>query len=552
VCQNASNVLEYLILSLKIEIFPELFSKSTQKMTESCAFCGDFDSEKLKKCSGCGNVAYCSIKCQRQHWPAHKNHCKAWKVTTDPENPKRGRFVVATRKIIGGEIIFREEPILLGPRLDPNVLPMCSGCFGKLKKINYKCPKCGVEICSEKCAQNQFHLLECDLLASAKLEKWEFPELRTPLRFLGMKEKDPKKYAQLRSLVSNTNVKKNGPDWERISKMSTDILEKFQPKDFALKEIEDIICALESNSYQVMSTNQSLNGVYMQASMLNHTCYKANTRPSFGQDFLMKVVATDDIAMGQEIFTSYLEPFHTNLQRRAILLRGKSFECSCARCMDPLEFGTKASCYKCQVNCAGTGKGLISAHSSQHFMSEWSCDTCQVTIPGKESMEFDNSLSKEGRKVNRSSLEHIEKFINVYSKLLSQNHVFLLQLKVWMLEGLNRLPYANPNKEDLYVKKIKLCQEVLSGMDKFESSYSYLNGILHIELADTLVQKLSQMFSGGMKNMLKNMDPMQFINQAKQSLKVAEIVFKNESPKSQDHQLLMKVGELKMAIANFG
>ena len=60
-------------------------------MTESCAFCGDFDSEKLKKCSGCGNVAYCSIKCQRQHWPAHKNHCKAWKVTTDPTNPKRGR-----------------------------------------------------------------------------------------------------------------------------------------------------------------------------------------------------------------------------------------------------------------------------------------------------------------------------------------------------------------------------------------------------------------------------------------------------------------------------
>ena len=63
--------------------------------------------------------------------------------------------------------------------------------------------------------------------------------------------------------------------------------------------------------------------------------------------------------------------------------------------------------------------------------------------------------------------------------------------------GLNRLPYANPNKEDLYVKKLKLCQEVLNGMSKFESSYSYLNGILHIELADTLVQKLSQMFSGG-------------------------------------------------------
>ena len=45
------------------------------------------------------------------------------------------RFVVATRKITGGEIIFKEEPQLLGPRLDPNVLPMCSGCFGKLGKM---------------------------------------------------------------------------------------------------------------------------------------------------------------------------------------------------------------------------------------------------------------------------------------------------------------------------------------------------------------------------------------------------------------------------------
>ena len=52
--------------------------------------------------------------------------------------------------------------------------------------------------------------------------------------------------------------------------------------------------------------------------------------------------------------------------------------------------------------------------------------------------------------------------------------------------------------------------------------------------------------------MLKNVDPMQFVNQAKQSIKVAETVFKNESPKSQDFQLLMKIGELKMAISNFG
>ena len=154
-------------------------------------------------------------------------------------------------------------------------------------------------------------------------------------------------------------MQRTGPDWPRVVKMSTEIHENFNLNNVTLEEIEDVICILESNSYQVMASEDSLNGIYIQASMLNHTCFKANSRPTFASDFLMKVVATDDIAMGQEIFTSYLEPFHTNLQRRAILLRGKSFECSCDRCSDPTEFGTKASCYKCQINCNGKGKTIF-------------------------------------------------------------------------------------------------------------------------------------------------------------------------------------------------
>ena len=89
-----------------------------------------------------------------------------------------------------------------------------------------------------------------------------------------MKEKDPKKYVQLKSLLANKEIKKNGPDWERISKMSTDIYDKFKIKDVSIEEIEDVICILESNSYQVISSQDSLNGIYVQASMLNHTCFK--------------------------------------------------------------------------------------------------------------------------------------------------------------------------------------------------------------------------------------------------------------------------------------
>ena len=43
-----------------------------------CASCGTTGSEdiKLKKCTACHLVRYCSVKCQRDHRPKHKKECK--------------------------------------------------------------------------------------------------------------------------------------------------------------------------------------------------------------------------------------------------------------------------------------------------------------------------------------------------------------------------------------------------------------------------------------------------------------------------------------------
>ncbi len=34
------------------------------------------DIKKLKTCTACKTVQYCSIKCQREHRPHHKRECK--------------------------------------------------------------------------------------------------------------------------------------------------------------------------------------------------------------------------------------------------------------------------------------------------------------------------------------------------------------------------------------------------------------------------------------------------------------------------------------------
>jgi len=43
-----------------------------------CASCGtaEVDDIKLKTCTACKSVRYCSVKCQREHRPQHKRPCK--------------------------------------------------------------------------------------------------------------------------------------------------------------------------------------------------------------------------------------------------------------------------------------------------------------------------------------------------------------------------------------------------------------------------------------------------------------------------------------------
>lgn len=416
-----------------------------------------------------------------------------------------------------------------------------------MRFVNYRCSKCDIPLCSEKCELSDYHQLECDFLQNSTNLQMEH---LTILRFLGMKSKNGKKFKDLMTLVSNQETKKKGLDWLKITQKATEIISNYPKIQASKEDIQEIICKIESNSYQLLSADQeSLNGIYVQASMLNHTCFKANSRPSFGSNYQMKIMATQDIEINTEITTNYLEPFHTNLQRRAILLRGKSFECCCQRCSDPTEFQTFASCSRCQF-CLKKNNGYFVSSNSLNLSSEWRCNGCFTMINGKEAMEFDNNLSIECQKINRNNLTNIEKFINVYSDLLSENHIFLLQLKMWMIEGLNRLPYKS-QEEDVLIKKLKLIKQVLQGLQAFEAPYSYVNGILHLEKADTMLMKLQQMFSGNHENMVNYMDPFEMVQEAQKSVKIAEVTFKNEDAKSTDHCLKMKLCDLKIALSSF-
>ena len=77
-----------------------------------------------------------------------------------------------------------------------------------------RCKKCNIPICEEKCSVSSTHLLECETISRANKadnsdDKKEFNDYNiiTPLRFLLMKQKQPKEYEKLTSLVSNIESK---------------------------------------------------------------------------------------------------------------------------------------------------------------------------------------------------------------------------------------------------------------------------------------------------------------------------------------------------------
>ena len=78
--------------------------------------CGNCGAPATLICGGCGDVAYCSTKCQKSAWKSgHKSACKAYKIEIHPEY---GRYLVASRQLkAGSRILTKLKPSIVGPPL---------------------------------------------------------------------------------------------------------------------------------------------------------------------------------------------------------------------------------------------------------------------------------------------------------------------------------------------------------------------------------------------------------------------------------------------------
>lgn len=114
-------------------------------------------------------------------------------------NEVLGRYLIAKRDIKPGEVIIREVPYVVGPKITS--YPMCLGCHKTISSAGfYNCSKCTWPMCGRNCENLATHADECRLMSE---KKFKCPIRNTlkaessycvivPLRVIQMKITNPK------------------------------------------------------------------------------------------------------------------------------------------------------------------------------------------------------------------------------------------------------------------------------------------------------------------------------------------------------------------------
>lgn len=462
-----------------------------------CAFC---QARATQLCAACRNVVYCCREHQKEHWKQHKFECKCYEVDT---NELLGRHLRATRDIRMGELILREAPLVMGPKVASP--PICLGCHRNLlppeKRSGnfYKCSSCSWPMCGKECEQSPYHQEECRLMAASNFQsKINYnsvePELKESaycvimvLRCMQLKKSNPAAFAKLSELQDHLKERLNTPLYQVLrANLISFIKTVLGVKDWPEMEILRLSAILDTNAFEVRqnSERRKVRAIFPGGAMINHDCVP-NLRHRFDDDMNIIFLAKRKIAKGEILSISYTQALRSTIQRRVHLKQVKCFDCACARCSDPTELDTYAGslmCEKCKV-----GK-FISVNPLQNA-ANWKCQVCNIVKGAREVLTQDAQLQQEIESLDKTTPEAFEDFLYRHRIELHERNTHILQAKYALTQLYGTAPGYSMEElsEKSLQRKVDLCEELLELSNLIDGGWSIFRGNLLIDLEDSVV-----------------------------------------------------------------
>jgi len=470
--------------------------KKAEEESHPCANC---KATAKTKCSNCHQVHYCQRSCQKEHWSVHKKECHPFKFTETQvcdstsrtsilQDPRLARYVVASRPIKAGEVILKEEPLVLAPFDNPNFV--CLGCY-KTVDGSIRCSACGWPVCGKACEASKDHQAECGLSRHAKpfvaqLEPRDMSAV-LPLRCLALYNNE-EKLGKLLAFENHREERKKNPYKSELQTHTIDLLKKLKisvPKKVGKIDSIDSFVEHALGSYDVNGMTVHLNnnsegeveGLFPLAAMMEHSC-QPNVRIKFSNSRSVVVKAAVDIPVDGHLSISYSKILNGTTARQKHLLEHKYFLCSCVRCSDPTEFGTNLSAVKC-LKCP---KGYCLPIDTQLIDSKWACSDCKKTMSAVEVEKITDALSLDVKEAlknpDQDKLTSLLK-LNV-DKVVHPNHYSLIMVRHTLMQ-LYSIGAESIKEEKLSLKE-KVCTDLMDLFSKLDPNAARVGPYLGVVL----------------------------------------------------------------------